>query len=122
MPETEINYRAASDSIIRSDMVSTRVGTITAIAEHFPRFKNDYNVLKAMYGRAMVDLEALLHNHSSNDEGFNEMSRLNTYMLSFLYPNKYKTMTYHIEEDPDIKNTKEVILPLEKPLTPYDEC
>jgi len=122
MPETEINYRAASDSIIRSDMVSTRVGTITAIAEHFPRFKNDYNVLKAMYGRAMVDLEALLHNHSSNDDGFNEMSRLNTYMLSFLYPNKYKTMTYHIEEDPDIKNTKEVILPLEKPLTPYNEC
>lgn len=99
MPSTEINYRAATGSIIRSDMVQTRLGTITAIAELFPRFANDYNVLKAMYGRAMVDLEAMLHNHSSNDEGFNEMSKLNTYMLSYLYPNQYKEFTYNIEDD-----------------------
>lgn len=99
MPSTEINYRAATGSIIRTDMVQTRLGTITAIAELFPRFANDYNVLKAMYGRAMVDLEALLHNHSSNDEGFNEMSKLNTYMLSFLYPNNYKEFTFNIEDD-----------------------
>lgn len=103
MPECEINYRAASGSIIRNNMVDTRVGTITAIAELFPRFKNDYQVLKAMYGRAMVDLEALLHNHSSNDDGFNQMSKLNTFMLSFLYPNNYKQITYHIETDPEIK-------------------
>ena len=122
MPETEINYRAADGSIIRTDMVSTRVGTITAIAEQFPRWKDNYNVLKAMYGRAMVDLEALLHNHSSNDAGFNEMSYLNTYMLSFLYPNKYKEMTYHVENDPELKNQKPVELPLESPLVPYDEC
>jgi glycosyltransferase involved in cell wall biosynthesis len=99
MPSTEINYRAATGSIIRTDMVQTRLGTITAIAELFPRFANDYNVLKAMYGRAMVDLEALLHNHSSKDDGFNEMSKLNTYMLSFLYPNNYKDITYNIEDD-----------------------
>jgi glycosyltransferase involved in cell wall biosynthesis len=97
MPTTEINYRAASGSIIRTDMVQTRLGTITAIAELFERFKDDYRVLKAMYGRAMVDLEALLHNHSSNDAGFNEMSRLNTYMLSFIYPNNYKELTYNID-------------------------
>jgi GT2 family glycosyltransferase len=97
MPSTEINYRAASGSIIRTDMVQTRLGTITAIAELFPRFKDDYNVLKAMYGRAMVDLEALLHNHSSKDAGFNEMSRLNTFMLSYLYPDSYKSMTYNID-------------------------
>jgi len=97
MPTTEINYRAASGSIIRTDMVQTRLGTITAIAELFPRFKDDYNVLKAMYGRAMVDLEALLHNHSSKDAGFNEMSRLNTFMLSYLYPDSYKSMTYNID-------------------------
>lgn len=97
MPSTEINYRAASGSIIRTDMVQTRLGTITAIAELFPRFKDDYNVLKAMYGRAMVDLEALLHNHSSKDVGFNEMSRLNTYMLAFLYPDKVQEMTYNID-------------------------
>ncbi len=99
MPTTEINYRAASGSIIRTDMVQTRLGTITAIAELFERFKDDYRVLKAMYGRAMVDLEALLHNHSSKDEGFNEMSRLNTYMLSFLYPQQYKEFTYNIDEE-----------------------
>lgn len=99
MPITEINYRAATGSIIRTDMVQTRLGTITAIAELFPRFSNDYNVLKAMYGRAMVDLEALLHNHSSKDAGFNEMSRLNTYMLSFLYPQQYKEFTYNIDEE-----------------------
>ena len=98
MPTTEINYRAATGSIIRSDMIQTRLGTITAIAELFPRFSNDYNVLKSMYGRAMVDLEAMLHNHSSNDPGFNEMSRLNTYMLSFLYPQQYKEFTYNIED------------------------
>ena len=97
MPTTEINYRAASGSIIRTDMVQTRLGTITAIAELFDRFKDDYRVLKAMYGRAMVDLEALLHNHSSKDAGFNEMSRLNTYMLQYLYPNNYKELTYNID-------------------------
>ena len=109
MPTPEINYRAASGSIIRTDMVQTRLGTITAIAELFPRFKDDYNVLKAMYGRAMVDLEALLHNHSSNDAGFNEMSRLNTIMLSYLYPNEYQNMTYNIdlEQEKENKPTEE---------------
>ena len=99
MPVTEINYRAAQGSIIRNNMVETRIGTITAIAELFPIFKEDMNVLKAMYGRSMVDLEAMLHNRSSNNEGFNEMSRLNTYMLSFLYPKTYKEMTFHIEDE-----------------------
>jgi len=106
MPTTEINYRAASGSIIRTDMVQTRLGTITAIAELFERFKDDYRVLKAMYGRAMVDLEALLHNHSSNDAGFNEMSRLNTYMLQYLYPNNYKEMTYNIDLEQEAEEAK----------------
>ena len=104
MPNTEINYRAAGGSIIRTNMVDTRLGTITAIAELFERFKGDLNVMKAMYGRAMVDLEAILHNHSSNDEGFNEMSRLNTKMLSYIYPDKYKTMTFHIEDEQNMQN------------------
>ena len=108
MPVTEINYRAAEGSIIRNNMVETRLGTITAISELFPLFKNDISVLKAMYGRSMVDLEAMLHNHSSNDEGFNAMSRLNTYMLSFIYPNTYKEMTFHIEDEgkEEIKNNE----------------
>lgn len=99
MPNTEINYRAAQGSIIRNNMVETRLGTITAIAELFERFKSDMMVLKAMYGRAMIDLEAILHNHSSNDDGFNEMSRLNTKMLSYIYPDHYKEMTFHIEDE-----------------------
>ena len=69
----------------------------------FKSFANDYNVLKAMYGRAMVDLEALLHNHSSKDEGFNEMSRLNTKMLSYIYPDTYKELTYNIDMEEENK-------------------
>ena len=106
MPTTEINYRAASGSIIRTDMIQTRLGTITAITELFPRFKDDYNVLKAMYGRAMVDLEAILHNHSSNDPGFNEMSRLNTTMLSYLYPGNYQEITYNIDLEQEKINSE----------------
>jgi len=117
MPVTEINYRAAQGSIIRNNMVETRIGTITAIAELFPIFKEDKNVLKAMYGRSMVDLEAMLHNRSSNNEGFNEMSRLNTYMLSFIYPKTYKEMTFHIEDE-GINNEQE---PQKSPEEEIDE-
>lgn len=101
MPTIEINYRSAGGSIIRDDVIKTRLGTITAIAELFERFKHDKNILKAMYGRAMVDLEALLHNHSSNNRGFNEMSRLNTMMLKYIYPDDWQNMTYNVEDDPD---------------------
>lgn len=101
MPTPEINYRAATNSIIREDQIKTRLGTITAIAELFekPEFNCDIQIMKAMYGRAMVDLEAMLHNHSCKDPGFNEMSRLNTKMLSYIYPNNYKELTFHIEDD-----------------------
>lgn len=101
MPTCEINYRAASGSIIRDDVVKTRLGTITAITELFERFKYNRDVLKAMYGRAMVDLEAMLHNHSSNNRGFNEMSRLNTKMLQYIFPDTYKEFTYNVEDDPN---------------------
>lgn len=101
MPTPEINYRAATGSIIREDNIKTRLGTIAAISELFdnPKFNTDLNIMKAMYSRAMVDLEAILHNHSSKDPGFNEMSRYNTKMLSKIYPNDYKRITYHIEDD-----------------------
>lgn len=115
MPSPEINYRAAAGSIIRTDMVNTRVGTITAIAELFPRFKDNKQVLRAMYGRAMVDLEALLHNHSCKDEGFNEMSRLNTMMLSYIITN-WKDVTYHIEDDPEVKKQPNIDLQVDNPI------
>jgi len=99
MPSIEINYRAATGSIIRDNWTKTRLGTIEAIAEHCERFKDDYEILKALYGRAMIDIETVMSNHSSNDEGFNEMSRLNTKMLSYLYPDTYKEITFHIEDE-----------------------
>ena len=101
MPTPEINYRAATGSIIREDQIKTRVGTITAIAELFENtfFNSNMNIMKAMYGRAMVDLEAILHNHSCLDPGFNEMSRLNTKMLKYIYPNNWKELTFHIEDE-----------------------
>ncbi|MBO5003877.1 MAG: glycosyltransferase family 2 protein [Clostridia bacterium] len=122
MPTAEINYRAATGSIIRNNWVETRIGTITAIASHFERFKDDYELLKAMYTRSMIDIEALMANHSSENEGFNEMSRLNTYMLSFLYPDSYKEKTYHVEDDITVNppkvmdDQKPLIQPIEKPI------
>lgn len=102
MPIPQINYRAASNSIIRTNWVDTRLGTISAIAELFPRFREDRELLKAMYTRSMIDLEALMANKSSECEGFDEMSKLNTYMLSFIYPDTYKNITYNIENDPEL--------------------
>lgn len=109
MPTPEINYRAATGSIIREDQIKTRVGTITAIAELFENtfFNSNMHIMKAMYGRAMVDLEALLHNHSCLDAGFNEMSRLNTKMLKYIYPNNWKELTFHLEDEVE-NNTEEI--------------
>lgn len=98
MPSCEVNYRAASGSIIRDDNMKTRLGTITAIAELFEDFKQYKDVLKAMYQRAMVDLTAVLHGHSEENDGYNEMNRLNTYMLKYIYPDKWMQITYN----PDI--------------------
>lgn len=103
MPIPQINYRAASNSIIRTNWIDTRLGTISAIAELFPRFKDDYQLLKAMYTRSMIDLEAVLNQKSSECEGFDEMSKLNTYMLKFIYPDKWQEITYNIETDPELK-------------------
>lgn len=96
MPSVEVNYRAASSSIIRTDWTQTRLGTISAIASHFEMWKDDKEVLKAMYTRSMIDLEALLNNHSSENEGFNEMSKLNTYMLKYIYPDTWQDKVYEI--------------------------
>lgn len=98
MPTVEINYRAASGSIIRDDVTKTRLGTISAIAEHFEQWKDDAEVLKAMYGRAMIDLEAILHNHSSENEGFNEMSALNTKMLKYIYPDSWQEKVFEVDQ------------------------
>lgn len=98
MPNIEINYRVVNNSIIHNDVMKTRLQTIDAIASLFERFKDNEEILKAMYFRAMVDLTAVLEGHSSENEGFIEMSKLNTKMLSYIYPDSYKQKTFDIEE------------------------
>lgn len=94
----EINYRAATNSIVRNDGIKTRIGTITAITEMMEYFKDYPEILKMMYGRSMIDICAIMEDKTSNDEGFNEMSKLNTKQLSYIYPNTYKDITFNLED------------------------
>ena len=98
MPNVEINYRASSNSIIREDGLKTRIGTITAMTEMCEVFKNNRHIIKALYGRAMIDLCAVLENKTSDDPGFNELSKLNTKLLSYIYPNNYKDITFNLDD------------------------
>ena len=98
MPNVEINYRASSNSIIREDGLKTRIGTITAMTEMCEVFKNNRHIIKALYGRAMIDLCAVLENKTSDDPGFNELSKLNTKLLSYIYPDNYKNITFNLDD------------------------
>lgn len=95
MNTVEVNYRASSGSIIRENIIDTRMGTITAIAGLFPDFKDNIAVLKAMYNRAMVDIIALCDGHSEENDGFSGMSKLNTEMLRYIYPNNWAQLTFN---------------------------
>lgn len=92
----EINYRASNGSIINNDYNDTRIGTISAICELFESFKDEPKVLEAMYSRSMIDLSTVLDGKSSDDPIFNEMSALNTKMLSYIYPDTYKEKTFNL--------------------------
>ena len=83
-PSVEVNYRATSNSIIRNDGIETRIGTVKAIASNFDIFRSSKDILKAMYSRAMIDIEAVLVGRSSKDLGFKEMAKLNKYMLDII--------------------------------------
>lgn len=98
-PSVEINYRAATNSIIRNNEIETRVGTITAIFSLFDHFKEYPILIKEMYKRSLIDIEGVLNNHSSKDPGFNEMAKLNREMLKYIYPSTYKNLTYLEGED-----------------------
>ena len=98
MPNVEINYRASFNSIIREDGLKTRIGTITAMTEMCEVFKNNRHIIKALYGRAMIDLCAVLENKTSDDPGFNELSKLNTKLLSYIYPDNYKDITFNLDD------------------------
>ena len=91
----EINYRNKLNSIIRENDENTRYGSIEAICSLFEDFKDNREILKAFYDRCLVDLRTII-NLDSNSEYFNKMSKLNTKMLSYIYPEDYKNITYNI--------------------------
>lgn len=92
----EINYRAAQGSIIRENPNDTRLGTVAAIASLFEDFSTNKDILKAMYDRCLVDLRTMTM-VDSNSDYFKEMSKLNTKMLSYIYPDDYKKRTFNLE-------------------------
>ena len=104
-PTLEINYRASQNSIIRDNGLKTRLGTIEAMTEICERFKDDINIVKALYGRAMIDMCAIMENKSSLNEGFDEMSKFNTKLLSYIYPYTYQEFTYNVSETNDDEMT-----------------
>ena len=104
-PTLEINYRASQNSIIRDNGLKTRLGTIEAMTEICERFKDDINIVKALYGRAMIDICAVMENKSSLNEGFDEMSKFNTKLLSYIYPDTYQEFTYNVSETNDDEMT-----------------
>ena len=92
----EINYRAAQGSIIRENPNDTRLGTVAAIASLFEDFSTNKDILKAMYDRCLVDLRTMTMVDSDSDY-FKEMSKLNTKMLSYIYPDDYEKRTFNLE-------------------------
>ena len=112
MPSAEINYRANEKSIIRNDNVETRKGTVEALFELMQNMPNDY--AWDIYNRALIDFTAIMNGHTSDDPGFNELSKYNTEMLKILFPNDYESLTFNLPEN-DVKednpeaNTTEVI-------------
>ena len=97
-PSLEINYRASENTIIRDNGMRTRLGTITAMTEICELVKEDLKIVKALYNRAMIDICSVMDGKTSLDEGFDEMSKLNTKLLSYLYPNTYQNFTYNVSE------------------------
>ena len=69
-------------------------------------FKDNIKIVKALYERASIDLCAVVENKTSLDEGFDEMSKLNTKLLSYIYPDTYKDITYNVPENNNAENTK----------------
>lgn len=92
----EVNYRCKQNSIFNSDEYVVRYESIKASCKLFEYFKDNVDILKMIYDRCFIDLETIL-SLNSNSEYFRKMSKLNTYMLSYIYPNDYKDITYDVE-------------------------
>lgn len=96
MNSTEINYRFTKNSIIRNNPLETRLGTLYALEDICAYFSKDKNIIKSIYKRALIDLKALMINKTSDDKGFNEASSVNTKILSYIFPDNYKDLTFNI--------------------------
>ena len=92
----EVNYRCKQNSIFNSDEYVVRYESTKASSKLFEYFKDNVDILKMIYDRCFIDLETIL-SLNSNSEYFRKMSKLNTYMLSYIYPNDYKDITYDVE-------------------------
>lgn len=94
-PSVEINYRAVGNSIIRDNGLRTRLGTIKAMTEICEIFKDNLDIVKALYTRAMIDMCEVMDNKNSLYEGYDEMSEYNTKLLSYIYPETYQNITFN---------------------------
>lgn len=97
-PTVEINYRISSNSIINKNMNKTRYLTLQTLMQYFEKYKNNRNILLAIYDRALIDLKYMLKDKTSDDEMFDEFSELNTKILSYIYPETYQNFTYNVEK------------------------
>ena len=93
----EINYHQSKNSITTTDINRTRYLTNKVLCQYFEMFKDNKNILLAIYDRAMIDFKETLNNKTSKDPMFNEMSLLNTYMLSFIFPEDFQKMTFNLK-------------------------
>ena len=107
MNSIEINYRFNKKSIIRNNDAEMRIGTCTALLELFEFFKDDIRILKKIYERAYIDISTIL-NYNSTYDYFNKMSRINTEMLKYIYPNDYAKITYNIDDISEDETIKKV--------------
>lgn len=105
MPSAEINYRANEKSIVRNNNIEARKGTVSALFELMQNMPIDY--AWDIYNRALVDLTAIMDGHTSDDPGFNELSKYNTEMLKILFPNDYESLTFNLPEDTVKENNSE---------------
>jgi hypothetical protein len=93
----EINYRCRQNSsIFTTNAYDVRYESIKALSSLFNYFKDNIEILKMIYERCQIDLKTILM-LNSNNEYFRKMSELNTYMLSYIYPDTYKDITYDVE-------------------------
>ena len=92
----EVNYRHKKNSTFTSDEHNVRYESVKALSTLFEYFKDNIEILKMLYERSQIDFNSIL-DLNSDDEYYRKMSKINTYMLSYIYPETYKEITYDIE-------------------------